>query len=256
MIDHDFPTDSSASRRGHTPDPAVQQPNIGFVLADPSVEIFKATVEVLNAPTELTAGENYWIEIRIRNDSQVTWPSPDIGLPGVVATYHWVSPTGESHHYLGQQTRLTRALQPGETIEMSARVEAPSELGDYLLQWDLLAEDVAWFTTRGWQGPEYLVRVVDDPFRNTEIDDWKALSEKPWDLTFLDWIKRARLEGKDPNDLGDTAWSDDPAFKALEGHYLKYIDDQSVVFGARAGNREGDSPRHWPLSSHDTRRLL
>jgi len=133
-------------------------------------------------------------------------------------------------------------LPPGGTTELSVRVEAPTDPGDYLLQWDLLVEQVAWFTTRGWQGPRCPVRVLDDPFRDTEIAEWKALSDKPWDLTFLDWIKRAELEGKDPNDVGDSAWSDDPAFKALEEHYLKHITEQSVVLELGPGT--GRVTRH------------
>lgn len=125
-------------------------------------DMFRARLEVLNCPAAMTAGEPHWIDIRLQNQSSVPWPSPNSGIPDVMVTYHWLQPCGEPYHYLGHQTRLPGTLRPNEMTELSVRVEAPAETGRYLLQWDLLIEQLAWFTTRGWQGPRSEVDVMAD----------------------------------------------------------------------------------------------
>lgn len=51
---------------------------------------------------------------------------------------------------------------------------------------------------------------------------------KPWDRDFLRWIAEAEATGKDPNDIGDSAWSGS-RLEVTERHYLPHITAQSVV---------------------------
>jgi len=134
-------------------------------------EIYRARLEASDCPSEMTAGETRWIDISLQNESAVAWPSPDIGIPDVAVTYHWLQSSGEPYHYLGQQTRLPSGLAPGETTQLSVRVEAPREPGHYLLQWDLLIEQVAWFTERGWRGPVSEVEVVQGVTIDVPVSD-------------------------------------------------------------------------------------
>jgi SAM-dependent methyltransferase len=52
---------------------------------------------------------------------------------------------------------------------------------------------------------------------------------KPWDYDFLAWIKEAKASGKDPNDVGDQDWNDDPLKEALDRHYYPHMNAESVV---------------------------
>lgn len=65
---------------------------------------------------------------------------------------------------------------------------------------------------------------------------------KPWDEFFERWIAEAEAAGKDPNDLGDVEWSDDPLKQALEEFYLPHVTPESVVLELGPGT--GRATRH------------
>jgi ubiquinone/menaquinone biosynthesis C-methylase UbiE len=67
-------------------------------------------------------------------------------------------------------------------------------------------------------------------------------SRKPWDESFLKWITEAKASGRDPNDVGDVAWDDDPLKYALETHYFPHIHSDSVVLELGPGT--GRATRH------------
>ena len=67
-------------------------------------------------------------------------------------------------------------------------------------------------------------------------------ASKPWDDDFRSWIVKAEAEGKDPNDIGDFAWDDDPLKESLERFYYPYIEPTSVVLELGPGS--GRATRH------------
>lgn len=66
--------------------------------------------------------------------------------------------------------------------------------------------------------------------------------EKPWDRDFQEWIAEARTSGRDPNDVGDVVWANDPLRQALIEHYFPHIDRDSVVLELGPGT--GRATRH------------
>ena len=67
-------------------------------------------------------------------------------------------------------------------------------------------------------------------------------ASKPWDDDFRSWIVKAQAEGKDPNDIGDFDWDDDPLKESLERFYYPYIEPTSVVLELGPGS--GRATRH------------
>src|ERR1044071_4108815 len=63
---------------------------------------------------------------------------------------------------------------------------------------------------------------------------------RPWDDVFDEWIRSARDEGVDPNDVGDQAWGDPRDY--VERVYLPHIDPDSVVLELGPGT--GRITRH------------
>jgi hypothetical protein len=124
--------------------------------------IFRAELTPINLPVSMAAGEIYWVDVLVSNRSPLMWPSPGSGIPDVIVTYHWLRDPGDSAEFHGLQTRLPHTLRPGEMTRIPVQVQAPVESGEYLLQWDLLIEQVAWFSTRGWEAPCSSIRVLDD----------------------------------------------------------------------------------------------
>jgi predicted O-methyltransferase YrrM len=123
-------------------------------------ELFKATLDCADCPSVVVAGRLHPFELRLRNDSDREWPSPGLGGPEIRLSYHWLRPTREPHRSLGVRTRLPLTLRPGDRIKVIADVLAPWQSGRYRLHWDPLIENVTWFSTQGWKGPEIEVQVT------------------------------------------------------------------------------------------------
>jgi len=127
---------------------------------DYSPGLFEARLECVACPRVMEAGRWYRPDVELRNDSPVPWPLPEMGAPDVRITYHWLTAGGDLYDYKGRRTVLPHMLRPGETTRLPAPVRSPGEQGDYILQWDMVVPNVAWFSERGWRGPEIWVSVV------------------------------------------------------------------------------------------------
>jgi hypothetical protein len=121
--------------------------------------LFRARLECTDCPRLMEAGRWYKLDVDLRNDSPVVWPLPETGAPDVRITYHWLRADGDLYDYKGRRTGLPHMLRPGETTRLPAPVRSPKEPGDYILQWDMVIPQVAWFSTQGWRGPEIPVSV-------------------------------------------------------------------------------------------------
>ncbi len=73
--------------------------------------------------------------------------------------------------------------------------------------------------------------------------------EKPWDREFAAWISKAEASGRDPNDIGDAEWSDDPLRDVLARHYLPHMTRTSTVLELGPGT--GRLTRHLIGLCHD-----
>jgi hypothetical protein len=126
---------------------------------DYGTSLFRARLECIDCPRLMEAGRWYKVDVDLRNDSAVAWPLPEMGAPDVRITYHWLRADGDLYDYKGRRTVLPHMLRPGETTRLPAPVRSPKEPGDYILQWDMVIPQVAWFSRQGWRGPEIPVRV-------------------------------------------------------------------------------------------------
>jgi predicted O-methyltransferase YrrM len=134
--------------------------------ADYPHDLFKATLDCSECPSVIVAGRLQPVEVRLRNDSPYEWPSPGLGSPEILLSYHWLHSTGEPHRSLGVRTRLPLTLRSGDTVKVIANVLAPWQSGRYRLQWDPLIEGVTWFSAQSWRGPEidvWVDRATGDP---------------------------------------------------------------------------------------------
>jgi hypothetical protein len=126
---------------------------------DYGTSLFRARLECIDCPRLMEAGRWYKVDVDLRNDSAVAWSLPEMGAPDVRITYHWLRADGDLYDYKGRRTVLPHMLRPGEMTRLPAPVRSPKEPGDYILQWDMVIPQVAWFSRQGWRGPEIPVRV-------------------------------------------------------------------------------------------------
>ena len=98
-------------------------------------------------PATLHAGEITSALLAVRNDGPFAWPID--GDHPVRVAHHWRDPQGNLVVWDGFRTDLPSALQPGESVELPVWFFAPGRPGTYVLEIDVVQEDVTWFAQRG-----------------------------------------------------------------------------------------------------------
>jgi hypothetical protein len=129
---------------------------------------FKATITLVDPPAKLRAGEKATIQVKIKNSSDVVW----------YARGAEVNPSSDNKFYLAAGNRWLAAadeklvtdmdgrygigkdLKPGEETEVPLVVTAPKDPGDYILDVDLVQEQVAWFHDKGSATAKTKITVV------------------------------------------------------------------------------------------------
>ena len=88
------------------------------------------------------------VPVTLSNRGWLTWQSAH--APAFALSYHWLSvDTEEVVIYDGLRTPFPQAVDPGEEIELQARVRAPGYPGTYLLIWDVVQEQRTWLSLEG-----------------------------------------------------------------------------------------------------------
>jgi SAM-dependent methyltransferase len=97
----------------------------------------------LEAPPSAAASTTILAALTLGNRSWRTWAPP------IAVSYHWLDPRGTIVVQDGARTPLPRAIAPGETCEMTLRIDTPPTAGRYTLAVDLVEEGVTWFSEAG-----------------------------------------------------------------------------------------------------------
>jgi hypothetical protein len=123
---------------------------------------FRAVIQPAQTDEIASAGEVFTTTVVVTNTSVRTWPSA--GVRPVYLSYHWIQPdSGRVLILDGERTSLPHDLAPGEATTVTALVKVPPVTGALLLQWDLVQEDVTWFSERGSAVADVPVRVIPAP---------------------------------------------------------------------------------------------
>ena len=96
----------------------------------------KAQFLYIQAPTQMTIGGTYRINVAYKNIGSVTWTSQDKFSLGQLTTNVW----GSGYLPLQQSP-----MPPGYNGLFSFDVVAPANQGNYLMQWSMIQEGIEWF---------------------------------------------------------------------------------------------------------------
>ena len=114
---------------------------------------FKASISVANPPTIMEAGEQMTIDVKVKNTGEVTWPA--LGAGGykfqVKLGNHWLDSKEKPVIKDDGRGVLAQDVKPGEEVEIPFTFTAPKTAGDYILELDMVQEDVSWFALKGSQ---------------------------------------------------------------------------------------------------------
>lgn len=99
-----------------------------------------------NAPHTLAAqpGETFFADVTVTNTGIRTWQAS--GEQAFQLSYHLQDADGEVVTYDGARSPLPADVPPGEQVTVRAMVATPVEVGEYVIEWDMLHESVAWFS--------------------------------------------------------------------------------------------------------------
>jgi len=123
-----------------------------------------------NTPAHLTIGQTVDVALRIANIGKQTWEAD--GEHPVHVGYHWLTLHGAHISDVQElRTSLPGHVAPGEQVDFSAALAAPTTPGAYQLQWDLVAEGISWFADGSNQALVLPINVTEAP---TPTTLWRA----------------------------------------------------------------------------------
>jgi hypothetical protein len=113
---------------------------------------FRAHLQAENLPAALPAGTTTTISVLMRNVSAATWPA--VGEPGtdryaVMLRNRWLSADGTVVNAQDGRSRLHYDLEPGDTAGLHLKVTTPETPGQYVLELDVVQEQITWFGDKG-----------------------------------------------------------------------------------------------------------
>jgi hypothetical protein len=97
-------------------------------------------------------GEAIAVPITVHNTGSIAWRRA--GERPTHLSYHWtLAPEGGAPARLvefeGRRTDLPSDVEPGNAVQVVGFAKAPIAAGTYRLSWDLVQENVTWFSERG-----------------------------------------------------------------------------------------------------------
>jgi hypothetical protein len=129
------------------------------ILADDG---YVANLSAAQADLALRPGQSQTINVRIKNVSESIWMAKgdEQGRHRITLRNSWID--AQSRKVINDQdgvSYLPHNLMPGEEIELKFSFKAPLKAGDYILELDMVQEQVAWFHQKGSETLRFSVRV-------------------------------------------------------------------------------------------------
>ena len=128
---------------------------------------YKGEIAIQEGPTKLRVGQKERILVKVRNASDVYWwarggepNNSDSNKFHLAIGNKWRDKDGKLLTEMDDRLGLSKDLRPGEEIELPLTVTAPKEPGEYILEIDLVQEQVTWFSDKGSPTAKAKVTVV------------------------------------------------------------------------------------------------
>jgi len=94
-------------------------------------------------------GDSVTIPVTVTNTGPLMWQAS--GNQAIFVSYHLlrIYPAWRMGlQYDGQRTTLPDDVPPGGSVTVAAQVVTPTDAGEYLIQWDMIQENVTWFSAK------------------------------------------------------------------------------------------------------------
>ena len=110
----------------------------------------------------LRPGEKVSLTVRVKNASESLWiaKGDTEGRHSITLRNRWLNAgSGEVITEQDGGVVLSRNLLPGEEVDLPITVTAPAQPGNYILDFDMVQEQVSWFHQKGSQTLRFNIRV-------------------------------------------------------------------------------------------------
>jgi inositol phosphorylceramide mannosyltransferase catalytic subunit len=135
--------------------PAISAENVPFVSLEDmdrtwggrelQADDYRASIDPPAPTLSLAPDEQRHIVMRVRNEGHCRWPASLDERPSIRLSYRWLHPDGRVHTAEGPRSAFPRRVDPGELVLTPLHVNTPEAAGSYILEVDVVHEDVRWF---------------------------------------------------------------------------------------------------------------
>lgn len=128
---------------------------------------FRAQIALIDPPSKLRVTQKETINVKIKNTSDVFWwarggESNDRNDNKfyIAIGNRWLDASGKLLSEMDGRLGIAKDMKPGEELELPLSITAPTTPGDYILEVDLVQEQVSWFNEKGSPTARTKVSVV------------------------------------------------------------------------------------------------
>ena len=94
-----------------------------------------------DTPAVMWVDTTHAVGLLVHNPSAQEWSE----ARGDHLSYHWRRLDGRVEIRDGMRSSFDAPVGPGQTVEVTARVQAPPRAGRWVLEWEMVREGVAWY---------------------------------------------------------------------------------------------------------------
>ncbi|KPU43689.1 acyltransferase family protein [Oxobacter pfennigii] len=132
-----------------------------FTMSPLPDEGFRYDLNIENIPTIIGPNSNIQISANLKNISNYLWDNKFLenNKYAIGLSYHWLDSYGQVVIHDGLRTYLESPIKPGDIQNININILTPSNPGRYILEFDMIQENVAWFEDKGSNTIEIAVEI-------------------------------------------------------------------------------------------------
>jgi hypothetical protein len=128
---------------------------------------FRAQITLIDPPTKLRVGQKETINVRLKNTSDVFWwarggetNDQNNNKFYIAVGDRWLDESGKLLTEMDGRLGISKDMRPGEELELPLLITAPEKPAEYILEVDMVQEQVSWFGDKGSPTARTRVSVV------------------------------------------------------------------------------------------------
>jgi hypothetical protein len=145
----------------------VMQPVMGLRFTTQSDQDWYRASYVSEMPPALSLCQQISLPVTVKNEGSLLWEA-NIKRPYFLS-YHWLREDSSVFFFEGIRTPLPVNIPPNSSGVIQAKLKAPEKPGNYLLVWDMVQENVSWFSLKSAVYQKIPVQVTDLPAEEAKV---------------------------------------------------------------------------------------